>query len=650
MSHLESFLNGRPPVDQDPDETYADCHTAAPDSGMSIDTNPLASKNAGRVPYFDSQAVKAHHAARGRRGGDGGYGNETPRRDPAAGGFVSSRPARPATPAYKPFPVHLLPDPLEAFVAAGAEALRVEAAFVALPALACLAGVVGNGARIVVHGSAENAAGGWTEPGLLWLMLIGESGTCKTPAGKLALAPLLDLHARRQRQLDHEEAEYAREKLEYERELSAWKHKRKAKTPDDEGAGDDGPPAEPEPPMATQHVVDDATAEALAPIQRDTPRGPLLFRDELSGWIGSMDRYAKGGAGGDLPRYLGMHTAEPYTVNRKTPDAQGRRRLFVPAGALSVYGGIQPGRMAEVFTPAVRAAGLLGRMLVAAPPRVPKRIPGPPVPADVAERWAGIVRGLDDVPVNLDVALRPVPRFVGMSREAQTRWWDWYEKHNQAAADLEGDEAAAYAKLEAHPPRLALLFALMRWSDHGGGENVVANADDLRRACALTDWFAAEARRAYSVLAEGGADRDARKLAEWVGRQAGRASTAAELARSGLRQYRGDAAAAAVALLDLAERGYGSMGHDGSRPGHPAERFVLADDSERADAGYDAGYETPPNDPDIGGFVSVSSVSTLETDHVPDALDFAEPARPVGNPLPDAVPDAGKGKRRKGGT
>ena len=639
-------INGTPrlqaALDADERDTY----------GIPPDAEPRDGTAGG---YFDSAAVKACHAERGRQPGYAGYGNETPRRDPAGKGFVSNGPAKRATPAYKPFPVALLPDPLGAFVAAGAEALRVEPAFVALPALACLAGVVGNGARIVVHGSAENAAGGWTEPGLLWLMLVGESGTCKTPAAKLALAPLLDLHAKRQRQLDYEEADYARAKLEYERELSAWKHKAKKKPAgDDDDAGGDGPPAEPEPPLATQHVVDDATAEALAPIQRDTPRGPLLFRDELSGWIGNMDRYAKGGAGGDLPRYLGMHTAEPYTINRKTPDAQGRRRLFVPAGALSVYGGIQPGRMAEVFTPAVRAAGLLGRILVAAPPRVPKRIPGPPVPANVAGRWADVIRGLDSVPVNLDAELRPKPRYVGMSREAQACWWAWYERHNEAAADLQGDEAAAYAKLEAHPPRLAMLFALMRWSDHGGGENVVANADDLRRACDLTDWFAHEARRAYAMLAESGGDHDARKLAEWVNRQDGRSATAAGLARSGPRQYRGDVDAAAAALLALAERGYGSMACDDARPGRPgrrAERFALAGDDDAGNENPAAGYETPPGDPAGGGFISVSNVSTPEADApAAEDFDFPDPARQaqrVG--LPDALPDAGKGKRRKRG-
>ncbi len=59
----------------------------------------------------------------------------------------------------------------------------------------------------------------------------------------------------------------------------------------------DDPPEKPETPQAERCVVSDTTVEALAPLLLANPRGLLLARDKLAGWIGSFDRYA-GGKGG----------------------------------------------------------------------------------------------------------------------------------------------------------------------------------------------------------------------------------------------------------------------------------------------------------------------------------------------------------------
>lgn len=45
-----------------------------------------------------------------------------------------------------------------------------------------------------------------------------------------------------------------------------------------------------------------ATVEAIAPILLHNPRGLLMYRDELAGWIGDMDRYSKSKGGDVTPR------------------------------------------------------------------------------------------------------------------------------------------------------------------------------------------------------------------------------------------------------------------------------------------------------------------------------------------------------------
>src|SRR6185369_4270855 len=105
------------------------------------------------------------------------------------------------------------------------------------------------------------------------------SGTAKTPAFKLVMRPIRERQSKSFRRFEVLQADY-------ESALEAWHEAKK---------GERG--EKPEPPVCERFIVSDTTVEALAPILLENPRGLLLARDELAGWIGSFDRYAgKGGA------------------------------------------------------------------------------------------------------------------------------------------------------------------------------------------------------------------------------------------------------------------------------------------------------------------------------------------------------------------
>ena len=147
--------------------------------------------------------------------------------------------------------------------------------------LTALAAAIGNTRRIQLKR-------GWTVPAILWVAIVGESGTAKTPAFKLAMRPIRE----RQRKALERHAEAMRD---YEAELPTtkkrWPNGSATRKTTDE------PPEKPEAPQAERCIVSDTTVEALAPLLLANPRGLLLARDELAGWIGSFDRYA-GGKGG----------------------------------------------------------------------------------------------------------------------------------------------------------------------------------------------------------------------------------------------------------------------------------------------------------------------------------------------------------------
>src|SRR5258708_1337192 len=76
---------------------------------------------------------------------------------------------------YQPFPVDALPTPLDRFVSKAASALGCDEAYIALPVLAVVASAIGNTRTIRLKR-------GWTEPSVVWAVVVGDSGTLKSPA------------------------------------------------------------------------------------------------------------------------------------------------------------------------------------------------------------------------------------------------------------------------------------------------------------------------------------------------------------------------------------------------------------------------------------------------------------------------------------
>src|SRR5262249_46176932 len=80
----------------------------------------------------------------------------------------------------EPFPPDALPEPLRGFVASGGQATGCDTPYLVLRMLTMRAAAIGNARRIQLKR-------GWTAPPILWCAIVGESGTAKTPAFKLAL-------------------------------------------------------------------------------------------------------------------------------------------------------------------------------------------------------------------------------------------------------------------------------------------------------------------------------------------------------------------------------------------------------------------------------------------------------------------------------
>lgn len=417
--------------------------------------------------------------------------------------YVDDLPAEPE--AYAPFPLDQLPRVLRNFVVAVSQSMRCDPAFVVLPAMAALGAAIGNSRRLMIKRR-------WYEPPILWTCVVGESGSLKSPAYKEVL--------RRIRKREQEaQQEYQAAAMEYAREHGAWEQAHKAWKKANDGSD---PPEEPVKPICLRFTVSDTTMEALAPILLDNPRGVLLARDELAGWIGSFDRYAKSGkVGADCSNWLSMYSVEPVVIDRKTSEP---KTIYIPAPAVCVTGGIQPDILRRALTAEYFENGLAARLLMACPPRRKKTWSEDEIDEQTEREFGQLFDQLWELRPGVDAHGDPEPHLVKLLPEAKAAFIAYYGDHADEQVELDGALSAAWSKLEAAAARIALVLHFVRWA---GGEHAnmsFVDVDTMTAAIAITKWFKAETRRIYGMLAESEGDRDTRRLIDWISRRGGSAT------------------------------------------------------------------------------------------------------------------------------
>jgi hypothetical protein len=480
---------------------------------------------------------------------------------------------RPTVPDFRPFPSWALPGPIQRFVNAGSEVMGCDPSYLALPCLAACFAAVGNSRRLRVNRT-------WEEPAIGWFAIIGESGDGKSPAIDLALRPIRRRQAKAARAHDERMREHAERQLAYERDAARFKS----------GKGGNDPPEAPAVPVAEQLWTTDATIEALAPMLRENPRGLLVVRDELAGLLAGFDRYSNGG--GEAAQWLEMYGGRSVVVNRK-----GNGRLHVPMASVSIVGGIQPATLRRLLVPEYRENGLAARLAFAVPPRKPKRPPEGDMPEEVESGYAAIIDALYALELTSDPDTGdPAPDRLELHPDAERRWRRHYVAFAEEMAGASGDLAAALSKLEGFVLRLALVHHLASRASRDprdGGTPGRVSVASMEAAIAMAGWFTGEARRVYAMLAESDADRERRRLAEWIAGRPDRTTTAREVSKH-LERFRNDPNAARAALANLERFGAGSWLAEGGKPGRPSESFRLHDPP--------AETETPRDDLETGGF------------------------------------------------
>ena len=373
------------------------------------------------------------------------------------------------------FPTDALPKPIARLVEEEAAAIGCAPDAIGLSALVACGAAIGN-SRVI------QPKKGWSESATIFAAVVADPGEKKTAAVRSATNPARKLENKLQKK--HEQA------------LDVFAVEERQYKVDERDAAKNGLAAPPPPrrPIAERVRVNDTTVEALIPILKDNPRGLLLERDELVGWVKGMDQYKAGGKGSERQFWLSVWSNEPVSVDRK--GHTGPVSVLKPL--IGVIGSIQPDVLSELAEN--REDGMLERFLFA----YPKPLNAMWTEEEPSEGALVAYRELYDrlrgLSMQSDEDGDPIEVPLTFSPEAKEVYIDIYNGHRKEMA-LPGFPRylrSVWAKLEAYTLRLTLIIACCRITEHGVAERV--EPDDLLRAVALSDYFKAQARRVFGAL------------------------------------------------------------------------------------------------------------------------------------------------------
>ncbi len=422
----------------------------------------------------------------------------------------------PKTAPAPSFPLEVFPDPLRQACTIIAATIQAPVDFAAAALLAAVSASLGaRRALAIKQGHAQRGA--------LYLAIIAEPGSAKSPVLGAVMAPIKRLQQETIQRWKQEKRRYEELLEQYEDRKRARKRSAKGEDPP-EGRSD--PPAQP---LLRRYLVERATVEALGPILEENPAGILCLHDELGAWIAGQNEY-KGGKGSDSQFWLSAWSGEAGPIDRKGDHDRGP--LFTPYPFVTVIGNLTPDDLSLLRTtrPSGKKVhdGFCDRILLVYPDEFPAS----------EESWCEIPDTLTQYLDNLYARLRSLsmeplpgapgdtvqyrPFIVGLEPETREVWQTFTREHAAEvnAPDFPGYLKGPWSKLKGYCARLALLLHYLHWAcaDPAGpsGDKERVNATMMTRAVTLLRYFKGMAQRTYALIDGDARMRAATRVWEWL--------------------------------------------------------------------------------------------------------------------------------------
>ena len=389
-------------------------------------------------------------------------------------------------PPVLPFVTKLMvPGCIAGFIDDHAELMGAPPEALAMPTITALAAAVGNSLGIAPKRHDLT----WVVYLNFWGYMVADPGRMKSEIINRGMSLLKQL----ERELDAcnraKRDEYEVAKVRYEVELAGFKKLVKS------GATGVVVPQPPEEPKPERMIANDSTVAKLGEICAASRRGITVIRDEITGLLSQL---RAPGHEGDCEFYL-----ESWNVSDFKVDRIGRGSLEIPQLTLSLYGGIQPGKLNQYVRETTKggagADGLLPRFQLAIYPdysptfRNVDRLPNLEAQEE-AFNAARRLFAINPTAIGAKTILGTERHYLQFNSEAQDLFDKWREglENSLRKGDLHPALESHFAKFRSLIPKLALLFHLL---EDGTGPVTI---DALTMAIRCGNFLKTHALRIYS--------------------------------------------------------------------------------------------------------------------------------------------------------
>lgn len=391
----------------------------------------------------------------------------------------------------KPLTPEMLPDRMREYVTDIAERMDNSSPdYVAVGVMVSLATLIGR--KLAIKPKQYDP---WLVVPNLWGAVVGRPSAKKTPSLTTAMAPLHRF----------ESVEFQKHSVAMQKHIADMKvakltnkaNEKKFKDMHKDGKEKEAEEMllkslglEPErPPPCKRFIVNDATVEKLGELLGSNPMGVLLFRDELTGWLNTLDKPDRAS---DRAFYLECWSG----TGSFTYDRIGRGTQRIESATLSLMGGIQPGKLIPYLSAQKDGKGDDGlverfQLLVYPDAKPYKHIDRPPN-AEAGQRATEIFAMLDALPGDLGNPV--IQKFNAESQKLFNTWYDNNQKLVRGST-LSPQLESHLAKYVSLLPSLALIIHAV---DSSPGGDI--GAASTRKALAWCEYLESHARRVYALV------------------------------------------------------------------------------------------------------------------------------------------------------
>ena len=357
-----------------------------------------------------------------------------------------------------PFPIDVFPVFIQNMMKKYESTLGYNLDFMSIGLMFTAGTIAGNKYKVKVKN-------GYVGAPLFWLVALGNPGTKKTHPIRAMLNPLKLID-------DNHREQYLKQSTDFER-----------MTAEEKKAGNLAEP------LLTQTIVKDATLEALHHVHSTNRKGLGLYKDELNGFFGDMNKYRQGS---DAEFWLESYNNGSHTSNRVSRKVQHIDEIFI-----NIIGTMQPDVFKDILSQ--KQNGTVDRFLFtqASTDVIDETLEE--MPQDLIDKYNAELLQFNK---NLVYQSKADAVILPFNRECQLLWLDYSNSLNPTVrSEDETQQIQNYiSKIKTYVPRFALVLTLI---NHIFDKKPLEVTEDVMLdSFKMADYFISSARIVFKSAQE----------------------------------------------------------------------------------------------------------------------------------------------------